>query len=450
MGKIRPLATQSLNKAVFLTHQPKKLAAGKSLKTDVRVKFRSAASITCLVLLSMDAMLRINSDSHLSASKVLVVILFAATILKYPLRSLQFILFVAAIISYSFLVAHLSDYGLTADLYRFTVHFILASSCIFLGVEWSKSKNFTSCTKTLTAVFWIIFLSAFISHLISWSFPNIRPKPSVARGWFGNENDISMLLMGVFFLISVLSWGVPGKIRFLALASASFYIAFLNEARVVMISFALFLFLYFSFFAVRFSFLKVSRAAENLIYVCIVGTVFSILSILLVLPSVFERLEPAYRVVSLTPYGIPIGSIYNRVDATIYGIFSFFDNYMLGVGLGNSISLIHSGKYGIIESAGSMHNIFIQLLVELGFVFLGLLFLLLRKSTVIILTLFWVPFLLNSLSQSSGIFSNYFYLFSVGVAFCKLNSNVVFEKRDSSRLVSVLKRSDCNRQVGLC
>jgi len=127
--------------------------------------------------------------------------------------------------------------------------------------------------------------------------------------------------------------------------------------------------------------------------------------------------EPIHRILTLDPYKLS-GSITDRSDAVIYGLMELKKSYLLGIGLGNSIEMLKMSEYSL-DSAKSMHNFIMQMIVELGILGLILISYIFKKiirgvtkenvaAIDIIRAVFFMGFIFISLQSSSGIFSNYF------------------------------------------
>ncbi|MFW2552960.1 O-antigen ligase family protein [Aliarcobacter butzleri] len=131
-------------------------------------------------------------------------------------------------------------------------------------------------------------------------------------------------------------------------------------------------------------------------------------------------IDPINRIITLTPYEIDEGSIFGRTNATIYGLINYFNSNMLGIGIGNSYTMLTMYEY-TVASAQSMHNLPLQLLVENGIIVLFLyLFIIYYFFKILFqqkindykfIQLIAIPsFLIGSLSSSGGVFSNYYFI----------------------------------------
>ncbi|MBO5723658.1 MAG: hypothetical protein J6S58_02400, partial [Lentisphaeria bacterium] len=119
---------------------------------------------------------------------------------------------------------------------------------------------------------------------------------------------------------------------------------------------------------------------------------------------------PVLQLLRLERYNMA-GSIYDRTDAIIIGLQHLIKTGGIGIGLGGAYNILD----GELETARSMHNIFVQTLVELGVIFLVVYILYLFRlyfNTSILNWFKWCFFLLLPLSSSissGGILSNYMF-----------------------------------------
>ncbi len=370
-----------------------------------------------LLALSMDAMLRVSIESNISLSKILIVFGFIPAIRLYGGRTVVFVFSFLGVLLYSSLVAIVGEYGVTNNLIRFNFHALLAASCFYFGYILALRLGVKRAYYIYCWFFWIVFIASVLFYYFSYTPPNIVEKTSVIRGWFWNENDLAMLFVALSFLVYNLGARLGSAKKSLIILFLAIYVAAINEARVVLLASAIFLGLKLIKYFVDFLSEGGGKGVKNSLFIIFIALASLFSYAVLIYLKQDALLDPFFRFVTLDPYGIPYGSIYNRTDAAIYAIYGFFDSYGFGIGLGNSINLIVEQKYGVILSAGSMHNLVAQMIVELGMVFILGFIIFFKKSGFILFVLFWMPFLLNSVSQSSGIFSNYVFFFVFGSAF---------------------------------
>ena len=105
------------------------------------------------------------------------------------------------------------------------------------------------------------------------------------------------------------------------------------------------------------------------------------------------------------------GSIFDRADAVIIGLQNLLKTGGFGIGLGGCLNILD----GELATAKSMHNIFIQCIVELGIGFLIIYWVYISKLYSHATSLSWFKlcfFLtlpLSSSISSGGIMSNYMF-----------------------------------------
>ncbi|MCV5713540.1 O161 family O-antigen polymerase, partial [Escherichia coli] len=86
-----------------------------------------------------------------------------------------------------------------------------------------------------------------------------------------------------------------------------------------------------------------------------------------------------------------------------------FSSFGLGIGFGNTLTMLSTAKYAFIGSAKSIHNFPLQFIAEIGLIFsLFLLYSILKQTSLYTKIIFFLM-LLASLSQSVGVFSNYYF-----------------------------------------
>jgi hypothetical protein len=137
--------------------------------------------------------------------------------------------------------------------------------------------------------------------------------------------------------------------------------------------------------------------------------------------------DPFKHIATLTPYQ-EAGSIYDRTNALIFGITELLSTGGMGIGPGNATTMLELPEYLLI-SAKSMHNFIAQVFVEYGWLIVVLLFygavtgynyrrrIGIKVSADRKLYIYLVTVALASLSQSEGLFSNYFFFVSLFAAF---------------------------------
>lgn len=136
--------------------------------------------------------------------------------------------------------------------------------------------------------------------------------------------------------------------------------------------------------------------------------------------------EPFVHIFSLNPYGLG-GSIYDRTDALIFGIIELLSSWGFGIGPGNATRMLNEVPEYSLATAQSMHNFVAQFLVEYGWLaILILILLVVNISKGLNIRLGWIyliTLMLVGLSQSEGLFSNYYFFVSAFVGFNLIVNN---------------------------
>lgn len=355
-----------------------------------------------------NSVIRLDVDSF-SLYRLLVplqiLLLFFVSVKKF--NTLLFFSFSVLFIGFFCLL--FSGYQLVGlNLMFFTLYFLLFLTFFSVSCLYDKDNDhrlyfFIKCQ------FAFLILFGFGS-LMGVVLPNVEYKVGTINGVFLSENDYSLAIVAfAFVFIFHTKSAVKSFLVFTVVMSISFY----NDSKICMI----FLFLYYiyTYFVFDFKLSSQLRAPFFIIGICVFSLFCNLLFNYEISFSggsyrlVDLLLEPVIRIFTLEPYGSMYGSVHNRTDLIIYGLRDFFTSYGLGIGFGNTLQMIETGKYAVIGGAKSLHNFPLQFIVELGAgisLFVGY-FLLKNTNTFTKVTLFFL--LLTSLSQSVGLFSNYYF-----------------------------------------
>lgn len=301
----------------------------------------------------------------------------------------------------------------------FFLHYMVLALFLFSAAALQKGWGWEGANKFI-AFFWCVFFVVGLLELFAGlSLPNVEEKVGAIRGGMKNENDYTLMM-----------------------SAASIYLIFYHEKR---------LFAWFSFFcSMMVASYNDSRVLEFALIFSLAGFLFfSGSSSKRIVPSVklvfwgffifvsslllyfFLRyggsneiseilFDPILRIMTLTPYGLGYGSVSVRTDMSVFAIQDLLYTKGLGIGFGNSLAMIETARYGlVIEGAKSLHNFPLQIAAELGVFFFAvaahLIFRNTRGKEKIVLGLL----IFASLSQSIGIFSNYFFLLVLGMVATK-------------------------------
>jgi hypothetical protein len=130
--------------------------------------------------------------------------------------------------------------------------------------------------------------------------------------------------------------------------------------------------------------------------------------------------DPIKHIVTLTPYAGG-GSIYDRTNALIFGIIELLRSWGFGIGPGNTTRMLEEIPEYLLPTAQSMHNFLAQIIVEYGwlmiFSFLYLGHRILKNWKRALIFVYLITIGVASLSQSVGLFSNYYFFVAVFFGF---------------------------------
>lgn len=315
----------------------------------------------------------------------------------------------------------LSGYDISFSVnFVFYVHYLTVLTVIFCAGTLLRMKGVGYVDKFLV-IFWCFFLVlGFVDLFFGLVPPNTVRKEGVIRAMTWNENDYSLVIAAgsIYFLFYMKRLFFPIFSIF-----SSFIVALINDSKIIflMLVFCLLVFV-------------VTDVAARKFFSTIWGKL-SVFFVWIMLPFVFVLflynygsiqiggygiteliLDPLIRILLLEPYGIGSGSLTVRTDMTIYALKSIFDSYGLGIGFGNTLNMIETGRYGfIIWGAKSIHNFPLQVATELGIYFMIVFAVFLSKFMQIKDSKVLLILLVVSLSQSVGAFSNYYFIFVLGV-----------------------------------
>ncbi len=285
----------------------------------------------------------------------------------------------------------------------FLLYFSVGTLVSFLGRE----KVFTF----IRFSFYILLLSG-IMDFWGVEFPNVEKVDYAVRGIFNVENDFSLAISGFIFVL------INRNIGFICISPVLLLVlftTFYNDAKVAFLAIIFAVLLRYVFLNNLMSIktrLLLFFSMSSVLSAGIYQIVFYEINFPNKSYTLFELIfEPIFRILTLNPFGEQHGSISNRTDMVIYSIKDLISSLGFGIGFGNTLTMLSTNKYAVIGSAKSIHNFPLQIVVELGvFVAVFIIYQLLKRRSLFFITLFAIM-LFSSLSQSVGVFSNYFFLF---------------------------------------
>lgn len=356
-----------------------------------------------------NSVLRVDLES-VSLYRLLVPLQFLIFFLTSFLNFKRFILFVF-LYSFSGLFGLLlSTYPIgSVNLLFFSFYFLIF--LMFFTVEvLYKNKNGRETLYFFLKCQFFLLLIIGVLNLLGVVLPNMEQEVIAINGVFTSENDYSLAIVA-FSFVSVFYFKSATKSFWCFLIVI--FISFYNDSKICLLFFLLYYF--YAFF--KFD-LKINSKLKPAFLFFGIALLLVFMNWLLNYEIQFPGgsyklidliIEPIFRILTLEPYGNVYGSVSNRTDLIIYGVRDFFSSFGLGIGYGNSLQMIETSKYAVIGSAKSMHNFPLQFLVELGVFITGVVVWFLFKNTDAFTKVTILFLLLVSLSQSVGVFSNYYF-----------------------------------------
>ena len=379
-----------------------------------------------LILSFMHSILRINDTSSLSLYRLLMP--FSLLIFIFTFRkSLNIFIFYFLFFFYNLIltVIYTSNYS---HFVITSIHYLSILNIYIIIYYLYISVGFRYIYNLLYYFFFISIILAILELLFNFQLPNtaIYYDSSVsAFNW--NQNELGTILLSFIPFILVYKRKYI-KVLFLSIV---IYINFINDAKVVLISIILAIFIYI----LKTSFLEVNKYLKllffiSLIFICIILINLPYETINLQFRdyeiSIYDLLIlPLSHISELSPFIDHGGSITTRANTIIFGLIELKNSFFLGIGTGNSLVMLEKPQY-LLMSAKSMHNLPIQLIVENGiimlviFIYLLIIFFKLlykqnlKKEQLLILVA--IPtILLGSMGSSIGILSDYFFFASISL-----------------------------------
>ena len=358
---------------------------------NINVKFFGL--ISYLFIISTHPLDTLLFGGFLSLARIFVIIILVKAMLFNTTYSFYFSAIIVLVSLVGYFAANFSVYGSGELFWFFSVHYVLCFGSVFVGFVLAEKYNvYFSGAAVLFCGLFFLFLTVliFIGDEVFY------------KAWFTSENDLgSALILGFIYAAHSARGGFIKVILFIF----SCAVAGVNSMRLAFGSLAIVWLTRRIFFAIIF----------------ILGIVLLFGARRLdVVPALETLIEPIVKILLLEPYGVLYGSLFNRVDAIIFGIKAAIDSYGLGIGPGNSINMIAFGTYGWLGSAQSLHNFYIQLICELGalgmFIVCSSFVLLYRRVGFFMAVA--ITFIM--MTQSSGIFSNYLLLTFYGGFYARI------------------------------
>jgi len=330
-------------------------------------------ALFCLIISAYgNTVLRLNIDNYFTLWRILRIIFFCFTFLKYLDHIIIFIIF----ITYCFCLSIAYSNDLTY-FYQNIVHLIYLA-LLFKIVFFIKIKNLPDFEKIflrfLYGVFTFICLYLIFEYITDIHLPNLLDYPDNApsvRAYFWNENDLAVALV---FFACIITYNQNINIFYRILYNC-FVMAILyyNSSKIAIISLAFFLILTCIFcFYIK---IKKIYAFGFLVFSCLVipFMISCFWEVQLKFNEEYFSLkdllgEPIERIINLEP-NKEAGSIAERTDSAIYVLTELFKTYGFGLGPGGTWLVLTFPEYELPGTL-STHNAFLQFWADFGYLFL--------------------------------------------------------------------------------
>ena len=364
-----------------------------------------------LVFSYLNAVLRVSPESKFTLFRILIPLIFIYTLFDSFYQFRKFYIILLALLIYGFINSVFISKWHSFN-FAYFLHYATLLLLFFLVKVYSNKFGFDVFYKHLKQFYIFMVFMGFIQILTKIPWPNVelRDSPNI---FFSVENDYAAAL-GVFIPFLIIDKTGNKYINWL-IAFAGFYLIIIAEARIAMISIIFFLFL---ILWDRF------KIIGSMIFILFLNIGYNVLNEINLGGNNFFELfiDPFNHIVNLEPYNIG-GSIYDRTDALINGIIAYKETFGFGIGPGNTSANLFKDPEYHLATAESMHNFFAQVIVEYGWLMIvGFFFIFfyikkIRSNAILennnAFKYYIFSVILTSLSQSEGLFSNYFFFVTV-------------------------------------
>lgn len=359
----------------------------------------------------LSATLRLSVESNLTLFRVLLPLIFL----------FSFFLFKPTMIKCCIVIFIFFLYGVFTSIFmsRFetfnVVYFLHYSTLIFLGLltfAFIKRFGAQALYNHLRWVYIIMIVLAILQFLLAFELPSTYYRGTL-NIYYWVENDFTTALASFIPFLLV----APNKKKMnWILAFLGTLIIIYNSSRIALLSIL--------FFIIFKSLNRFSWVGYVISAIVVIALLFIFRDYKLESNTLYQLLvDPFSHIFTLTPY-TQFGSIYDRTNALIFGVMELINSWGFGVGPGNGTLLFEQPEY-FLRTAQSMHNFVAQIIVEYGWLMLIALTYFLLKSYNFrrrlnirikddrLLYIYVVTMILASLTQSEGLFSNYYFFVSV-------------------------------------
>jgi hypothetical protein len=362
----------------------------------------------------LNTILRLNTESNLTLFRILLPLGYCYFLFRFTKAALVCTLVLFLFLSYGVFTSRYF-FRLGGFSYVFFLHYATVIYLIFFTSSLIKKFGVTMLHKHLIGIYIFMLVLAFFQFATNFGFPNTNYTGTI-NIFYWVDNDFSAALAAIIPIL-LIDKSHPYSNKILAFLG-TLIIAY-NGSRIALLSVLVFVL-----------FLLVNRIKWLGLALFVLGAIsaFVMFREFTLGGDSLQQLiaDPFKHIVTLTPYDRG-GSIYDRTNAFIFGIKELLHSWGFGIGPGNTTRMLEEIPEYFLPTAQSMHNFVAQIIVEYGwlmilsFLFLGLS--ILRKQNRVLIFMYLAAVALASLSQSVGLFSNYYFFVAIVFGLTTLRSD---------------------------
>lgn len=395
----------------------------------VRISLHNVWTKIFLLSAFLNAVLKAHPESDITAFRILLPFYFIIFFANRKSSLREFLLLTAVFFVFQGVSIFISDYPISFVQVVFTGHYLTMIFVFFLTVDYFK-KAPHDLYRFLRLFYTLLIIALTMELVFGFQLPNTNDRG--LNAWYWNQNDASLAVAG--FLILALRMGDHRAIWPVHLLAI--LIIALNDSRAALWGVLGYTTAWYLATILRRHQWKnpLNRLLISLISITTISALLMSFS-----DKVFEAVNQLISGIMIL-FGSGgdnfVTSIGVRSYAALYGIEDFLNSYGFGTGAGNSITMLAINDYLETSLVRSIHNMPLQMLLELGLPLLMLLIFGLKKHSPLNIFDFIgliITYSFISLTQSGGFLVNYFPL--VCFYFCLLMPREGIERsRESRRL----------------
>lgn len=377
-----------------------------------------------------NTVLRPEIENPLTLYRIIAPIgLLAMSIMLPQLVVKSFVVFVLFMV-YNIALATLYS-GNYSELFPSLIHYFYLWILLVLMIAMKhRYHNFEGNFLRFVNWFYVfLLLNLALELFIGSYYPNLYADSSEdgsIRAFYWNQNDLAVVMCAITWICLAYD-RYRGWMRAIVV-SLTLMILFINDSKAALLSMVVVTLPVFLLLRQGRTKLRISRG----LWLAFVGSAFVTVTFAFFQLSAYELqfatqsytleellIKPIISILTLQASGEELGSINNRMDASIFVIIEYLRSYGLGLGAGGSWLVLSLPQYEL-GGAQSPHNALLQFVVDFGFpVLVGYGYLIILATRMLgevgidermrlqVIAILSFPIL--GLSQSGAIVTNYFF-----------------------------------------